>query len=126
MAREYDFEAEEAKMDAQWKEIEYASAQLDKAAMDLDNTERARRMSSTSTPQRRQYTPEEMKQAKDFMKEVAAGPIGQLAADALVVGFKSVATVAAVAGAGVVSACKRDSSPISSTFDWCKKKLWGK
>lgn len=114
MAREYDFEAEEAKMDAQWKEIEHASAQLDKASRDLDRVCRAQSASSQPASPRRQFTAEEKKQAEEMLEKVAT------------VGFKSVATVTAVAGAGLVSLFKRDTKPIASTFDWCKKTFWGK
>ncbi|MBQ6337749.1 MAG: hypothetical protein IJI36_01275 [Kiritimatiellae bacterium] len=114
MARKYDFEAEEAKLDAQWKEIEHASKQLDKASRDLDKVYRVQRTSSQPASPRRQFTAAEKKQAEEMLGKVAE------------VGLKSVATVTAVAGAGIVSLFKRDSKPIASTFNWCKKTLWGK
>lgn len=114
MAQKYDFEAEEVKLDAQWKEIEYASAQLDKASRDLDRAYRAQQTSSQPASPRRQFTAAEKKQAEEMLGKVAE------------VGLKSVATVTAVAGAGVVSLFKRDTKPIASTFDWCKKTFWSK
>ena len=114
MSDDYDFEAEEAKLDAAWKDVEHASAQVDRAFKDYERSSRAAQASSQSEPPRRQYSPEEMEKTKEFLGKVAE------------VGVKSVATVTAVAGAGVVSLFKRDSKPISSTFDWCKKTFWGK
>ena len=114
MSRKYNFEAEDARLDAQWKEIEHASAQFEKVSKDFDNARRTQQTSSQSASPRRQFTPEEMKQAEEVFLKFAE------------VGFKSAATVTAVAGAGVVSLFKRDKKPIASTFEWCKKKIWGK
>lgn len=114
MSDDYDFEAEEAKLDAAWKDVEHASAQVDQAFKDYERARHMEQGSSQSESPRRQYSPEEMDKAKEILGKVAE------------VGFKSVATVTAVAGAGVVSLFKRDSKPISSTFDWCKKTFWGK
>lgn len=108
-----DFEAEEAKLEESWKEVEKASAQADQAFRDYERAARAERCSAQPETPRRQYTPEEMEKGKEMLEKVA------------IVGAKSVATVAAVAGAGVVSLFKRDTSPIGSTFDWCKKNFWG-
>ena len=105
MSDDYDFEAEEAKLDASWKEVEKASAQVDQAFKDYERVSRAERLSSSAGSPHRQYSPE--------------GKVAE-------VGLKSVATVTAVAGAGVVSLFKRDTKPMASTFDWCKKTFWGK
>ena len=114
MSGDYDFEAEEAKLDASWKAVEKASEQVDQAFKDYERVSRAEQASSSSETPRRQYSPEEMDKAKEMLEKVAE------------VGFKSVATVTAVAGAGVVSLFKRDTKPMASTFDWCKKTFWGK
>ena len=114
MSDDYDFEAEEAKLDASWKEVEKASAQVDQAIKDSERVSRAERLSSSAGSPHRQYSPEEMEKAKEMLGKVAE------------VGLKSVATVTAVAGAGVVSLFKRDTKPMASTFDWCKKTFWGK
>lgn len=108
-----DSEAEEARLEESWKEVEKASEQVDQAFRDYEHAARAESCSAHSDAPRRQYTPEEMEKGKEILEKVA------------VVGAKSVATVAAVAGAGVVSLFKRDTSPIGSTFDWCKKNFWG-
>lgn len=108
-----DFEAEEARLDKAWEEVEKASAQCDQAWKEVERAERAERSYAQPETPRRQYTPEEMEKGKEMLEKVAE------------VGIKSVATVAAVAGAGVVSIFKRDTSPIGSTFDWCKKNFWG-
>ena len=109
-----DFDADQEKLDRQWAEVEKAAAGADRAFADLERAEAAERAArNNSTPPRRQYTPEEMEKGKEMLGKVAE------------VGIKSVATVAAVAGAGVVSIFKRDTSPLGSTFDWCKKNFWG-
>lgn len=108
-----DFDAEEARLEESWKEVEKASAQCDQALRDLERVERAERSYAQPEAPRRQYTPEEIEKGKEVLGKVAE------------VGIKSVATVAAVAGAGVVSLFKRDTSPIGSTFNWCKKNFWG-
>lgn len=66
----------------------------------------------SSDAPRRQYSQEEIERGKEVLGKVVE------------VGCKSAVTLAAVAGAGVVSLFKRDSAPIGKTFDWCKKTFW--
>jgi len=100
-------EAELAKLEA---EMDQTSAELDRAFSEYHRT--AVTESSSSEQPRRQMTPEEMQKGQEMLEKA-----GMFAA-------KSAATVVAVAGAGVVSLFKRDASPMSKTFEWCKKNWW--
>lgn len=107
---EKEMAADEAKLAKLEAEMDQASAEADRAFSDYQRAAAAE--SSSSEQPRRQMTPEEMQKGQEMLEKA-----GMFAA-------KSAATAVAVAGAGVVSLFKRDSSPMSKTFEWCKKTWW--
>ena len=104
---EKEMAAEEAKLSAMEREIDKAEAEVDRALNDCNRAFGSSR-SSMESP-RRQYTPEEMKKGQEMLEKAGMFVM------------KSAATTVACAGAGVVSLFKRDSEPLSKTFEWCKK-----
>ena len=113
-----DWEKEMAKDDAKLaaleREIDQTSIEMDRALNDYNRASESSYSSSATEPIRRQYTPEEMKKGQEMLEKAGMFVM------------KSAATTVACAGAGVVSLFKRDSEPLSKTFEWYKKSLWGK
>ena len=68
---------------------------------------------STETIPRRTYTKEERENAEKLAMKVVGGA------------FCTAGTAVALAGAGIVSAFKKDSKPLGDTWKWCKKNLFG-
>lgn len=111
MARDLDIEAMELDSEASEIQFDALMAEGDAITQEMKSVPAAT-SSDESTPQRT-LTKEERENAERLAMKVAGGVLC------------TAGTAVALAGAGIVSAFKKDTKPLGDTWDWCKKNLFG-